>query len=136
MASPDQRRWKPFTNLADPKNPDHALYEQARVAVHHLDASMGRKPDPQSDQLAASLVVAAKRQGLTAIDTVVLSEDGSRAFAVQGRPDSPLRQIAHVQMAEAMNTSIDKSNAAAQAVPKPEQPVMQSAPQKNQPLTI
>jgi len=35
-----------------------------------------------------------------------------------------------------MNTSIDKSNAAAQAVPKPEQPVMQSAPQKNQPLTI
>ena len=107
-------------SLADPKNPDHALYEQARAAVHHLDASMGRTSDVQSDQLAASLVVAAKRERMTAIDTVVLSEDGARAFAVQGRPDSPLRQFAHVQTAEAVNTPIDKSSAVAQAVaPKP-----------------
>lgn len=103
-------------SLADPKNPDHALYEQARVAVHHLDASMGRTSDKQSDQLAASLAVAAKRERMTAIDTVVLSEDGSRAFAVQGRPDSPQRQIAHVPTAEAVNTPIDKSSAAAHAV--------------------
>ena len=103
-------------SLADPKNPDHALYEQARAAVHHLDASMGRTSDKQSDQLAASLVVAAKRERMTSIDTVVLSEDGSRAFAVQGRPDSPQRQIAHVPTAEAVNTPIDKSSAAAHAV--------------------
>ncbi|NYE28504.1 peptidoglycan hydrolase-like protein with peptidoglycan-binding domain [Rhodanobacter sp. K2T2] len=122
-------------DLTDPKNPDHALYEQARMAVHKLDASMGRVPDLQSDQLAASLVVVAKREGMTAIDTVVLSEDGSHAFAVQARPDSPLRQIAFVPTAEAVNTPLDKSSAAAQAVhqepvqtPPPITAPVQSAP--------
>lgn len=109
-------------DLTDPKNPDHALYEEARTAVHKLDASMGRTSDLQSDQLAASLVVVAKREGMTAIDTVVLSEDGSHAFAVQGRPDSPLRQIAFVPTAEAVNTPLDKSSTAAQVVhPEPVQ---------------
>ena len=110
-------------NLANPKNPDHALYEQALAGVHKLDANLGRMPDQQSDQLAAGLVVAAKREGLSRVDNVMLSEDGSRAFAVQGKLDSPLRQIAHVQTAEAVNTPIDKSSAAAQAVvPRPVEP--------------
>ena len=52
----------------------------------------------------------------TSIDFVVLSEDGSHAFAVQGRPDSPMRQVAFVPTAEAVNTPIDRSSAAAQAV--------------------
>ena len=116
-------------SLADPKNPDHALYEQARLAVHHLDAGMGRTSDLQSDQLAASLVVDAKREGLTAINEVRLSEDGSHAFAVQGPPDSPLRHIAHVQTAEAVNTPIDKSSAAALAVASP-QPTAPLIPQQ------
>jgi len=76
---------------------------------------MGRISDRQSDQLAASLVVAAKHKGMTSIDAVVISEDGSHAFAVQGRPDSPLRQIAIVPTAEAVNTPIDKSSAAGAA---------------------
>lgn len=103
-------------SLTDPKNPDNALYEQACAGVHQIDAYLGRTPNRQSDQLAAELAVAAKREGLTQINDVMLSEDGSRAFAVQGGPDSPLRQFAHVQTAEAVNTSIDKSSAAAQAV--------------------
>ncbi|HEY0198833.1 MAG TPA: peptidoglycan-binding domain-containing protein [Rhodanobacter sp.] len=112
-------------NLADPKNPDHALYEQALTGVHKIDANQGRKPDQQSDQLAAGLVVAAKREGMTKIDNVVLSEDGSRAFAVQGKLDSPLRQIAHVQTAEAVNTPIDKSSQAlAQMGPKSADPTL------------
>lgn len=102
--------------LADPKNPDHTLYEQALTGVRMLDANLGRTSDRHSEQLAAGLVVVAKREGLTKIDNVVLSEDGSRAFAVQGKLDSPLRQIAHVQTAEAVNTPIDKSSAAAQAM--------------------
>jgi peptidoglycan hydrolase-like protein with peptidoglycan-binding domain len=114
-------------NLADPKNPDHALYEQALAGVHKLDANLGRTPDQQSDQLAAALVVAAKREGLTKIDNVVLSGDGSHAFAVQGAADSPNRQIAHVQTAQAVNTPIDQSSQAlAQLAAKPVEPV--SAP--------
>ncbi len=112
-------------SLADSKNPDHALYEQALAGVHKLDANLGRKPDQQSDQLAAGLVVAAKREGMTKIDSVALSEDGSRTFAVQGKPDSPQRQITQVQTAQAVNTPIEKSSAVAQAmVPKPVEPAL------------
>ena len=100
-------------NLIDPKNPDHSLYRQALAGVHKLDADLGRAPDQHSDQLAAGLVVAAKREGLTKIDIVMLSEDGSRAFAVQGKLDTPLKQIAHVQTAEAVNTPMALSTTAA-----------------------
>jgi peptidoglycan hydrolase-like protein with peptidoglycan-binding domain len=111
--------------LDNPANPDHALYEQARTAVHALDAHLGRKPDQQSDQLAASLTVAARHEGMSRIDAVTLSADGSRAFAVQGAADSPLRQIAHVQTAQAVNTSIEQSSQGlAQLAPKPVDPAL------------
>lgn len=108
------------SNLANPKNPDHALYEQALAGVRKLDVNMGRTSDQHSDQLAAGLVVAAKRKGMTKIDEVMLSEDGSHAFAVQDRLDSPHRQIAYVQTAQAVNASIEQSSQAlAQLVPEP-----------------
>lgn len=111
----DQAQAKSVTpNLANPKNPDHSLYKQALIGVHKLDANLGRTPDQQSNQLAAGLVVAAKREGMTRIDNIALSKNGLRAFAVQDKPNSPLRQIAHVQTAEAANTSIDKSSTLAQ----------------------
>jgi hypothetical protein len=101
-------------DLADPKNPDHKLYEQALAGVHKIDAEMGRTPDQHSTNLAAALTVAAKAQGLTRIDTVVLSEDGSRTFAAQNT--SPLKTIAQVSTAQAVNTPMEKSSIAAQAV--------------------
>ena len=114
--------------LDDPKSPDHALYVQAREAVHKLDANMGRKPDLHSDQLAAALVVVARHEGLSKIDHVVLSDDGARAFAVQGKLDSPLKQVAHVQTGHAVNTPIEQSSVAAQAIPpKPTEPAQAQA---------
>jgi len=101
-------------SLADPKNADHALYEQALAGVHRLDANLGRKPDQQSAQLAASLTVAAKAQGLTRIDTVALSEDGSRTFAAQNT--SPLRKLADVATVQAVNTQMGQSSTAAHTI--------------------
>lgn len=115
-------------NLADPKNPDHALYEQALAGVCKLDANLGRQPDLQSAQLAAGLVVAAKREGLSHIDNVMLSEDGSRAFAVQGGTNSPLRQFAHVQTADAVNTPMTQSATAAAQIRSPEPTPTPNAP--------
>lgn len=103
-------------HLHHPVNPDHAMFQQSRSAVQQIDAQYGRTPDKQSDQLAAALVLAAKRESMTRIYSVFLSEDGSRAFAMQGKPDLPLRQFAHVQTADAVNTPIYKSRAAAHAV--------------------
>lgn len=100
---------RPVVRLDDPAHPDHALFEQARTAVHRLDAQHGRTPDQQSDNLAAALTVAARRQGLASIDEVVLSDDASRAYAVSGAPGSPLRQVADVPTAQAVNTPIAQS---------------------------
>ena len=119
--------------LADPKNPDYALYQQALAGVHKLDANLGRTPDQHSDQLAAGLVVAAKREGMTRIDSVAISDDGSRAFAVQGQLDSSLRQIAHVQTAVAVNTPVAQSTAAATQV-KPLEPAPIPTLQAHAPL--
>lgn len=99
-------------HLDQSTHPDHALFQQARSAVHALDASRQRTPDQQSDNLAGSLTVAARRDGLERIDHAVLSDDASRAYAVQGELRSPFKRFAEVQTQEAVNTSIERSGAA------------------------
>lgn len=70
-------------HLDDPRNPDHALYEQALAGVSKLDAQHGRKVDGQSHNIAAALVVEAKREGMTRIDQVALGDDNSKIFIAQ-----------------------------------------------------
>jgi putative chitinase len=91
-------------------HPDHALYQQARGAVHRLDNEQQRKPDQHSDHLAAALVVAARRDGLSQIHHVMLSDDASRAFAVQGELKSPIKQMTQVETAVATKTPIEQSS--------------------------
>lgn len=119
--------------LDNPTHPDYQLHEQACAAVHALDAHLGRKPDKQSDQLAASLAVAARRERLSKIDTVTLSDDGARAFAAQGKQDSPFRQVAHVETAQSAHTTIEQSSAAWQQVMQAKQPLVQ---QQNEPQQV
>jgi Putative peptidoglycan binding domain len=97
--------------LNSPANPDHALYQQALDAVHRLDAEHNRTPDKQSEQLAASLVVAARREGMDHISSVALSDDGKRAYAVNGDLNSPFKQTAEVNVKDATNTPIAQSSA-------------------------
>lgn len=97
------------TWLDDLRHPDHALYQQALAGVHRIDAQLGRHSDTRSENLAAAIVVAARRQGLGRIDQVVLCEDGERAFVLQnGLP----ARMAHVQTADAVHTSIMDSSVA------------------------
>jgi hypothetical protein len=95
---------------------DHPLYQQTREAVHRLDAEHHRTPDERSDNLAASLVVAVRRDGMHAVNHVVLSNDATRTFAVQGELSSSFKQITHVETVQATNTSIEQSSAAWQHV--------------------
>lgn len=103
--------------LSDPKNPDHALYEQALAQVKHIDEQMGRPSDEHTRRLAAAAVPAAKAHGLTRIDAIALSDDGSRTFVAQN--DSPMKRIAEVSTAQAVATPIGQSSAAAQRVQAP-----------------
>lgn len=97
--------------LTDPRHADHALFEQALAGVRKIDADMGRTSDQQSINLAASLVAPAKAAGLARIDTVGISEDGSRTFAVENR--AGLKVYADVSTARGVNEPVEKSSAAA-----------------------
>ncbi|MFC3651191.1 XVIPCD domain-containing protein [Dyella humi] len=97
--------------LSDASHPVHDLYQQARDAIHRLDAEHGHNSDQRSDNLAASLTVAAHREGINQISHVVLSEDASHAFAMD-RSHSPLNRFAVVSVVDAINTPIEQSSAA------------------------
>ena len=119
--------------LDQPGHPDHALFQQARDAVHALDASRQRASDQHSDNLSGALVVAARKAGLERIDHVVLSEDGSRAYAVQGELNSPFKRMAELPTQEAVNTPVQSSSAQWElAAAQKQPPAPQPGPQPSQ----
>lgn len=107
---------KPTARLDQAGHPDHAMFNQALQGVHQLDAAHGRTPDQGSTNLAGALVVAAKQDGMSQINHVALSDDGARAFAVQGDLNSPFKQIADVHTQQAIATSLDKSTQSLQQI--------------------
>lgn len=105
--------------LADRTHAGHPLFCQALEKVHLIDAGCGRTPDELSSNLAGSLAAAAQARGLARIDHVVLGENATRAFAVQGELDSPFRRFASVDILQAVATPLEKSSAAFPAAPPP-----------------
>jgi hypothetical protein len=107
-------RWfehdKPGVSLDHAAHPDHAMFKQARDAVHELDRAHGRAPDAVSENVAGSLVVKARQDGLDQIDKAVLSDDASRIYAVQGGSDSPLKRVAEMPTEQAASTSVAESS--------------------------
>ncbi|MBB3227121.1 peptidoglycan hydrolase-like protein with peptidoglycan-binding domain [Luteibacter sp. Sphag1AF] len=106
----------PQPSLADPKNPGNAMYNQALQNVQAIDAERGRKSDQMSNNLAGSLATAARAQGLSSVDHVVMSDDGKRAFAVQGDMNSPLKRIAEVNVAQSVAKPLEQSSSEFQQV--------------------
>lgn len=81
---------QPSPRLDSPDHPGNGLYKEALSHVHDIDAWLGRTPDERSANLAGGLAVQARADGLQRIDTVALSDDGSRLWAVEqprGRTD-------------------------------------------------
>lgn len=100
----------PQPNLVDATHPGHGMYRQALDAVHRLDAQQGRTPDQHSGNLAAALAVAAHGNGLNRIDHVVLSDDASRAYAVQGDTNSLFKRYTDINVAQAIATPVAQSS--------------------------
>jgi len=96
-------------NLNDPANPDHKLFQQAYDGVKKLDAAQGRTSDQHSENLAGALTVEAKAQGLKRIDTVALSDDGSKAFAAQNVIPGAFKNVAGVETAQAVHIPMEQS---------------------------
>jgi hypothetical protein len=131
----------PLVSLADASHPGNAIYKQALGGVKDIDAQHGRKSDHMSDNLAASLATAARAGGLSKVDHVVMSDDGKRAYAMQGEQSSPFKRVAEVDVAQSVAKPIEQSSAEfqkveqqgqAQVVPQPQQ-VREPQPPQQQP---
>lgn len=60
--------------------------------------------------IAGSLAAAAVMNGMRQIDQVMLNDDASRAYAVQGNATSPFKQIAEVDVLQAARTPLAQSS--------------------------
>jgi hypothetical protein len=118
-------------NLLDAQHPAHGMYQQAYQCVARLDETQGRAPGAHTQMFAGSLTSAAVGAGMSQIDHVVLSDDASRGFAVQGALNSPFKQYASVNVMDAIQTPLDQSSQQAAA----QMSVTPTAPPPSQNLT-
>ncbi|WP_072321379.1 XVIPCD domain-containing protein [Luteibacter sp. UNCMF366Tsu5.1] len=96
--------------LLDARHPAHGIYEQAHTCVARIDESQGRTPGVHTQNFAGSLTSAATAAGLNRIDHVVLSDDASKGWAVQGDLQSPFKQHAEVNVMQAIQTPLEQSS--------------------------
>lgn len=105
----DSRRDVP--SMLDTRDPANGIYEQAFRCVSQLDKDHRRETGPHSQMLSGSLVSAATAAGFNRIDHVVLSDDASKAYAVQGDLNSPFKQCTDVDVVRAIQTPLTQSSA-------------------------
>jgi hypothetical protein len=108
--SPEIDRRLRALSITNDDHPGHSMYKQALDGVEKLDDKHGREPDTISRNLAASLAVEGCRNGMTRIDHVVLSDDASRTYAVQGAMNSPHKMVASVQTELGISKSVEASS--------------------------
>lgn len=93
-------------------NGAHALNGLYKDLLGKVQGNEGAgKLDAQEQKnLAASLVPLARDGGLSRIDHLFLSRDGSKVFAVQGDPKSPTSQMVSVEVASGSRQSVETSS--------------------------
>ncbi len=101
--------------LLDARHPANGMYAQAHACVAGIDESHGRAPGPHTQNFAGTLTTSALASGMQRIDHVVLSDDASRAWAVQGQLNSPFKQLAEVNVMQAIQTPLSQSSQEAAA---------------------
>lgn len=105
---------------ADPRNPDHpdhARFQRIEALVHAEDAKLGRTPDEASANLAASLTVLSKREGIEPLHLAFSHDDkargiaaGQNVFLFDGDPvREPWYQRATMPTAQATQTPATES---------------------------
>ena len=122
---------RPVPRLDHPGHPDHPMFQQAWDKVQKIDAAHGREPDQRSRNFSGALVVSAKAAGLRRIDTVTLSDDGTRAFASEQVLGRTFQRHADVHIDKAVVTPLEQSSTQAAMLPSPTAPAPQ-APEQTQ----
>ena len=114
------------TPPSDPAHADHPLLLQIRAGVRAIDGQVGKSYDESSERLSRSLLAASRDDrvaypgraraalastALEHVDHVVMGLGGRHAFAVQGRLDDPAHRRVHVDIATAIQTPVERSDA-------------------------
>jgi|GEM_PF-6654426 len=120
--------------LLDARHPAHGIYEQAHACVARIDESQGRAPGMHTQNFAGSLTSAATAAGFHRVDHVVLNDDASKGWAVQGELNSPFKQYTEVSVMQAIQTPISQSSqeAAVNIQNNAQQQVQQQTQQQDQ----
>ena len=105
--------------LSDPRHPDNALYQQAVKGMEQL-GPQAFKNRQELENAAGATVFEAKASGLTRIDHVVQSSNGTGLFAVQGAPNDPAHHRVHLDKAQAAAEPIEKSTVQVQQETQPQ----------------
>ena len=98
----------PPSDPRHPDHPDHRLYGQARAAVERLESSFGRPWDENSERLAASLTLLAKRNGLEEIREAAFNQStpakqaGELVFITRDSSPDPAANRAVMSTSEAI----------------------------------
>lgn len=99
--------------LSDPRHPDSALFQQAVKGLEQL-GPQAFKNRQELENAAGATVFEAKASGLTRIDHVLQSTNGTGLFAVQGAPNDPAHHRVHLDKTQAAVEPIEKSTAQTQ----------------------
>ena len=91
-------------------HPGNPLFNDAQRGVYEQDTRVGRTSDQSSDQLAGSLAAQMHAAGGKRIDHVLMSNDASNTFAVQGKIDDPGHLRVSVGTMPALNTPLERSS--------------------------
>ena len=110
--------------LSDPRHPDNALYQQAVKGMEQL-GPQAFKSRQELENAAGATVFEAKASGLTRIDHVLQSSNGTGLFAVQGAPNDPAHHRVHLDKAQAAAEPIEKSTTQVQQEIQSQQPQVQ-----------
>jgi peptidoglycan hydrolase-like protein with peptidoglycan-binding domain len=97
-------------SLTDPRHPANGIYEQAFQCVARIDAEKGIASGSHTQNLAGGLTAAATAAGFRSVDHVVMSDDASRSWAVQGDLNSPFKQYTEVSVMNAVQTPLQQSS--------------------------
>lgn len=112
-------------NLSKDAHPVNGLYQQA------LDKVEARGESGQdAARISGALTLAAQKNGLTQIDHVVASRDGSTYFATQGELGSPTGRIAAVDVEQAKQTPLSQSSRESMDQFRQQAPVQEVASQQ------
>lgn len=109
--------------MSDATHPDNAMYRQALTGLEKLGPQAGFSGHESLERAAATMVYEARVSGLSRIDHIVQSADGTRIFAVQGELQDPSHR----------RVVTDKNQATAQSVEQTTQALAQDvskAPQR------